>query len=565
MVEAPTKFDMRHRSKVIHDGRDRAAARAMLRAIGLDDEDFRKPVVGVAHSWIETMPCNFGLKKLAQEVKKGIREAGGVPMEVNTVAISDGVTMGTQGMKASLISREVVADSIELVAEGHMFDAIVILAACDKTLPGSAMALLRLNIPGFVLYGGSILPGKFKGQNVTIQEVFEGIGANAAGKMSDEDLLELEKNACPGAGACGGQFTANTMATALEVLGLSPVGMASTPQVDPKKEIIGRQAGALVMQQLEQGLLPRQIATREAFLNGIASANATGGSTNIVLHFMAMAREAGVPLNIDDFNPVSDNTPVIASLKPYGPYTAVDVYEAGGIELITRRLIEGGKIDGTQLTPTGRTLWDEVKDAQETPGQTVIGTVETAEKKTGGLLVLRGNLAPEGGVIKVGPGLPAVHRGPARVFESEEDAMAAVTAQQIGPGDVVVIRYEGPRGGPGMREMLGVTAAIVGEGLGDSVALLTDGRFSGATRGLMVGHVAPEAAMQGPIAALLDGDIITIDTENKTLNVDLTDEQISERMKAWRPRETKWKTGVFAKYAALVSSAAEGAITKAEL
>jgi dihydroxy-acid dehydratase len=564
MAEAPTKFDMRHRSKTIHDGRDRAAARAMLRAIGLDDDDFGKPVIGVAHSWIETMPCNFGLKKLAQEVKKGIREAGGVPMELNTIAISDGVTMGTQGMKASLVSREVIADSIELVAEGHMFDAIVILAACDKTIPAAAMALLRLDIPGFVVYGGTIMHGHFQGRNVTIQDVFEGIGANAAGKMSDEDLLELEKNACPGAGACGGQFTANTMATALEIAGISPVGMASIPQVDPKKEEIGRKAGKVVMDQLAQGLKPSDIVTRQSFINGIASANATGGSTNIVLHFMAMAKEAGIPLNIDDFNPVSDNTPVIASLKPYGPYTAVDVYEAGGIELITKRLIEGGKIDGSQLTPTGKTLWEEVKDVEETPGQQVITTVDQAEKKTGGLLVLRGNLAPEGGVIKVGPGLPEVHKGPARVFESEEDAMAAVTAQQISAGDVVVIRYEGPRGGPGMREMLGVTAAIVGEGLGDSVALLTDGRFSGATRGLMVGHVAPEAAMQGPIAALLDGDVITIDTRSKALNVDLTDEQIAERMKAWQPRPSRWTSGVFAKYAALVSSAAEGAITKAD-
>jgi dihydroxy-acid dehydratase len=562
MVEAPTRFDTRHRSRIIHDGRDRAAARAMLRAIGLDDDDFRKPVIGVAHSWIETMPCNFGLRKLAQEVKKGIREAGGVPMELNTIAISDGVTMGTQGMKASLISREVVADSIELVAEGHMFDGIVIIAACDKTLPGSAMALLRLNIPGFILYGGSILPGHFQGRDVTIQDVFEGIGANAAGKMSDEDLLELEKSACPGAGACGGQFTANTMATAIEVLGLSPVGMASTPQVDPKKEIIGRKAGELVMQQLEMGLRPRDIVTKQSFINGIASANATGGSTNIVLHFMAMAKEAEIPLTIDDFNPVSDNTPVIADLKPYGDYTAVDVYNAGGIELITKRLIEAGKVDGDQLTPTGRTLWEEVKDVEETPGQKVISTVDTAMKKTGGLLVLKGNLAPEGGVIKVGPGLPPVHRGPARIFESEEDAMAAVTSQHIKAGDVVVIRYEGPRGGPGMREMLGVTAAIVGEGLGNSVALLTDGRFSGATRGLMVGHVAPEAAMRGPIAALQEGDIITIDTEQKTLTVDLTDDQIAERLQAWEPRPTKWQTGVFAKYAALVSSAAEGAITR---
>ncbi len=562
MVEAPPKFDVRHKSRTILDGRDRAAARSYLYAIGLEEEDFRKPIIGVAHSWIETMPCNFGLRKLAQEVKKGIREAGGVPMEVNTVAISDGITMGTEGMKTSLVSREVVADSIELVGRGHMFDAIIILAACDKTLPASAMALVRLDIPGFVLYGGSIMPGNFRGKDVTIQDVFEGIGANAAGKISDDDLKELEQVACPGAGACGGQFTANTMATALEVLGLSPVGMASTPAVDPKKEKIGRAAGKLVMEQLEAGLRPSDILTKQSFLNGIASAAATGGSTNIVLHFMAIAREAGIPLTIDDFNPVSDNTPIIADLKPSGDYTAVDVYNAGGIELITKRLIEGGKIDGSQLTPTGKTLAEEVAHAEETPGQKVILTVDTAKKKTGGLMVLKGNLAPEGGVIKVSGAERTRHQGPARIFEREEDAMAAVTARQIKPGDVVVIRYEGPRGGPGMREMLGVTAALVGEGLGESVALLTDGRFSGATRGFMVGHVAPEAAMRGPIAALREGDIITIDVEQKLLAVELTDEEIEARLADWKAPEPRYTSGVLAKYAALVSSAAEGAITK---
>lgn len=562
MVEAPPKFDVRHKSRTILDGRDRAAARSYLYAIGLEEEDFRKPIIGVAHSWIETMPCNFGLRKLAQEVKKGIREAGGVPMEVNTVAISDGITMGTEGMKTSLVSREVVADSIELVGRGHMFDAIIILAACDKTLPASAMALVRLDIPGFVLYGGSIMPGNFRGKDVTIQDVFEGIGANAAGKISDDDLKELEQVACPGAGACGGQFTANTMATALEVLGLSPVGMASTPAVDPKKEKIGRAAGKLVMEQLEAGLRPSDILTKQSFLNGIASAAATGGSTNIVLHFMAIAREAGIPLTIDDFNPVSDNTPIIADLKPSGDYTAVDVYNAGGIELITKRLIEGGKIDGSQLTPTGKTLSEEVAHAEETPGQKVILTVDTAKKKTGGLMVLKGNLAPEGGVIKVSGAERTRHQGPARIFEREEDAMAAVTARQIKPGDVVVIRYEGPRGGPGMREMLGVTAALVGEGLGESVALLTDGRFSGATRGFMVGHVAPEAAMRGPIAALREGDIITIDVEQKLLAVELTDEEIEARLADWKAPEPRYTSGVLAKYAALVSSAAEGAITK---
>jgi dihydroxy-acid dehydratase len=557
-----TTFDMRHKSRVMHDGRDRAAARAMLRAIGLEDEDFKRPVVGVAHSWIETMPCNFGLRRLAQQVKKGIREAGGVSMEVNTIAISDGVTMGTEGMRASLVSREVIADSIELVARGHMFDAIVILAACDKTLPGSAMALIRLDIPGFVLYGGSIYPGKFRGRDVTIVDVFEGIGANAAGKMSDADLLELERVACPGDGACGGQFTANTMATAIEILGLSPVGMASVPQADPAKNEVAVQAGHLVMDQLARGLRHSDILTRQSFLNGIASACATGGSTNIVLHFLAMAREAGIPLTIEDFNPVSDNTPIIADLKPSGRFTAVDVHNAGGIQLITKRLIEGGKIDGSQLTPSGKTLAEEVAGATETPGQQVIQTVETAEYQTGGLVILKGSLAPEGCVIKVARLKRLRQQGPARIFDCEEDAMAAVTAQQIEPGDVVVIRYEGPRGGPGMREMLGVTAALVGEGLGEDVALITDGRFSGGTHGLMVGHVAPEAAVGGPIAALREGDLITIDVEARRLDVDLSSEEIAARLADWQPPKQRYENGVFAKYAALVSSSSEGAITR---
>lgn len=562
MVETPTKFDVRHKSRTIHDGRDRAAARAMLRAIGLQDDDFHKPVIGVAHSWIETMPCNFGLRRLAQQVKKGVREAGGLPMEVNTIAISDGVTMGTEGMKASLISREIIADSIELVARGHMFDAIVILAACDKTIPAAAMALCRLDIPGFVLYGGSIMPGHFHGHDVTIQEVFEAIGANAAGKMSDADLLELERVACPGAGACGGQFTANTMATALEVLGVSPVGMASTPAIDPTREAIGVAAGRLIVDQLQRGLLPSDILTRQSFINSFASACATGGSTNIVLHLLAIAREAGIPLTIDDFNEVSDNTPIIADLKPSGHFTAVDVFNAGGIQLITKRLIEGGKVDGSQLTPTGRTLAEEVASAQESAGQAVILTVDTGKKKTGGLVILKGNLAPEGCVIKVAGETRTRHQGPARVFDCEEDAMAAVTARDIRPGDVVVIRYEGPRGGPGMREMLGVTAALVGEGLGEEVALLTDGRFSGATRGFMVGHVAPEAESGGPIAAIGEGDIITIDVDDRRLDVDLSDDEIASRLASWRPRGIAYQSGVFAKYAALVSSASEGAVTR---
>jgi dihydroxy-acid dehydratase len=556
---------MRHKSRVMHDGRDRAAARAMLHAIGLSDDDLKKPIVGVAHSWIETMPCNFGLRKLAQSVKAGIRAAGGTPMEVNTIAISDGVTMGTEGMKASLVSREVIADSIELVARGHMFDAIVILAACDKTIPASAMALIRLDIPGFVLYGGSIYPGRFQDRDVTIVDVFEGIGANARGRMTDAELWELEHAACPGAGACGGQFTANTMATALEMLGVSPVGMASVPQEDPRKEEIGFKAGQLVMEQLAAGLRPSDILTRASFENMIASACASGGSTNIVLHSLAMAREAGIPLTIDDFNPISDRTPLIADLMPGGKYTAVDVYRAGGIQLITRRLIEGRVIDGNQLTPTGKTLAEESMSAAETPGQQVIHTVADPIKPTGGLVVLKGNLAPEGSVIKIAAADRDYHRGPARVFEREEDAMEAITSGNVNPGDVMVIRYEGPRGGPGMREMLGVTGALVGAGLGESVALLTDGRFSGGTRGFCIGHIAPEAAMGGPIASLNEGDTIVIDVRQRTLSVELSDAEIAARMRDWMPPKRRYTSGVFAKYAALVTSAAEGAVTRPNL
>jgi dihydroxy-acid dehydratase len=560
--ETKTEFDMRHKSRVMNDGRDRAAARAMLHAIGLGDDDLRKPIIGVAHSWIGTMPCNFGLRRLAQKVMEGIRAAGGTPMEVNTIAISDGVTMGTEGMKASLVSREVIADSIELVGRGHMFDGIVILAACDKTLPASAMALIRLDIPGFVLYGGSIYPGRFQNRDVTIVDVFEGIGANAAGRMTDDELSVLEHAACPGSGACGGQFTANTMAGALEMLGLSPVGMASVPQEDPKKEDIGFKAGQLVMDQLQAGLKPSDILTRASFENMIASACATGGSTNIVLHSLAMAREAGIPLTIDDMNPISNRTPLIADLMPGGKYTAVDVYNAGGIQLITKRLIEGGVVDGTQLTPTGRSLAEESASAEETPGQQVVFTVENALKKTGGLVILKGNLAPEGSVIKVAATDRGEHRGPARIFEREEDAMNAVTEGEINPGDVIVIRYEGPRGGPGMREMLGVTGALVGAGLGETVALMTDGRFSGGTRGFCIGHVAPEAAMGGPIAALREGDTIVIDIANRSLAVELSDDEIAERLRDWQPPAQHYTSGVFAKYAALVTSAAEGAVTR---
>jgi dihydroxy-acid dehydratase len=555
-------FDPRHMSHIINDGRDRAPARAMLKAIGFTDDDLSRPVVGVAHSWIETMPCNFGLRALAAAVKEGIRAAGGTPMELNTISISDGVTMGTEGMKASLVSRELIADSIELVARGHMFDALVVLVGCDKTIPAGAMALLRLNIPGLVLYGGSIMPGRFQGRDVTIQDVFEAVGANAAGRMSDADLRELENVACPGAGACGGQYTANTMSTVMEFLGLSPMNANSVPAVDPRKNDVGERAGEYVMDLLRRGVRPRDIVTRASFENAIASVAATGGSTNAVLHLMAIAREAEVPLTIDDFDRISERTPILADLKPSGRYSAVDVDRAGGIGVIAKRLLEGGYIDGSQQTVTGRTLGEEARAAVETPGQDVIVPLDRPLKPTGGLVILKGNLAPEGCVVKVAGHERLAHRGPARVFDREEDAMAAVTARRIRPNDVVVIRYEGPCGGPGMREMLGVTAALVGEGLGDSVALLTDGRFSGATHGLMAGHVAPEAARGGPIAAVREGDSISFDIANRRLDVELTDAEIAARLRGWAPPPPRYAAGVFAKYAALVSSASEGAVTQ---
>ena len=554
--------DVRHKSRTILEGRDRAPARSFLKGMGFSEEDLTKPIVGVAHSWIETMPCNFNQRRLAERVKEGVRAAGGTPMELNTIAISDGITMGTEGMKASLVSREVIADSIELVGRGHMFDAIVSIVGCDKTLPGAAMAHVRLGIPGCIVYGGSIAPGRFKGRDVTIQEVFEAVGANAAGRMSDEDLKEIEDHACPGAGACGGQFTANTMAMVLEFLGLSPMGSASPPATDGRKDEVCVAAGELAMELLHQGLTPQDILTREAFENAIAAGAATGGSTNLVLHLLAIAREAGVPLAIDDFDRVSERTPIIADLKPGGRYTAVDLDRAGGTKLLGKRLIHANLVDGSQLTPTGKTIAEEAEDVEETPGQDVIVPVESPLKETGGLVILKGNLAPEGCVVKVAGYTRLRHEGPARVFESEEDAMQTAQSGGISEGDVVVIRYEGPKGGPGMREMLGVTAALVGQGLGESVALLTDGRFSGATRGLMAGHVAPEAAHRGPIAALKEGDTITFDIESRTLSVALSDEEIEDRLKDWQDPQPRYETGVFAKYAALVSSASEGAITR---
>ena len=554
--------DARHKSRSILEGRDRAPARSFLKGMGFSEEDLSKPIIGVAHSWIETMPCNYNQRRLAERVKEGVRAAGGTPMELNTIAISDGITMGTEGMKASLVSREVIADSIELVGRGHFFDAVVSIVGCDKTLPGAAMALVRLGVPGCLVYGGSIAPGRFKGRDVTIQEVFEAVGANAAGHMSDEDLREIEDHACPGAGACGGQFTANTMAMVLEFLGLSPMGSASPPANDPRKDEVCVEAGRLAMDLLHRGLTPQDILTREAFENAIASGAATGGSTNLVLHLLAIAREASVPLDIDDFDRVSDRTPIIADLKPGGRYTAVDLDRAGGTRFLGKRLVESGLVDGSQLTPTGRTIAQEVEEAEEAPGQDVIVSVKSPLRETGGLVILKGNLAPEGCVVKVAGYTRLRHEGPARVFESEEEAMEAAQSGQIVEGDVVVIRYEGPKGGPGMREMLGVTAAIVGQGLGESVALLTDGRFSGATRGLMAGHVAPEAAHRGPIAALKEGDTVTFDIENRTLSVALPDEEIEDRLRDWKDPQPRYETGVFAKYAALVSSASEGAITR---
>jgi len=555
-------YDVKANSATITNGRDRAGARAMFKAVGFTDEDLSKPIVGIANTWIETMPCNLNLRGLAEHVKAGVREAGGTPMEFNTIAISDGITMGTEGMKASLVSREVIADSIELVGRGHMFDAIVALTACDKTTPGAAMALVRLNVPSLVLYGGSIAPGKLGGEDLTIVDVYEAIGAHAAGKIDDARLTAIENAACPGAGACGGQYTANTMATIMEFIGLSPVGSASPGATDPRKERKGYEAGVLVMDLLRRGVRPKDLLSREAFENAIAAAAGTGGSTNSVLHLLALAREAGVPLAIDDFDEISRRTPIIADLRPGGRYVALDVDRAGGIQLIAKNMIAGNLVHANAQTVTGRTLAEEVESARETPGQVVITTVDKPFKPTGGIVVLRGNLAPDGAVVKMAGHERLYHRGLARLFDREEEAMQAIEASRIVPGDVVIIRYEGPRGGPGMREMLGITGAIVGAGLGETVALVTDGRFSGGTRGLMIGHAAPEAAMGGPLAALRDGDTVVIDIERRRLDTEVAAGELSERLRSWQAPKPHYTTGVFAKYAALVSSAADGAITR---
>jgi dihydroxy-acid dehydratase len=533
----------------------------MLRAAGLKDDDFRKPLIGIANTWIEIGPCNYHLRELAVHVRDGIRAAGGTSLEFNTVSISDGITMGTEGMRASLISREVIADSIELVSRGNLFDGLIVLVGCDKTIPGGVMALARLNIPGLVLYGGSIAPGQYEGHSVTIQDVFEAVGAHARGKISDAQLKELECVACPGAGACGGQFTANTMALVCEFLGIAPMGLSGVPATNEGKAHAGELAGRLTLDLVKKNLLPSKIITKSAIENAIAGVAATGGSTNAVLHLLAIAREAGLTLSINDFDRISSQTPILADLKPGGRFVATDLYAAGGTSLVAKRMFEAGLLRGDCITVTGRTLAEEASGAKETPGQEVVRAKNNPLKPTGGLVILKGNLAPEGCVVKVAGHDTLNFRGPARVFDSEETAFAAVEDGQIKAGDVVVIRYEGPRGGPGMREMLAVTAALVGAGLGDSVALLTDGRFSGATHGLMAGHVAPEAAVGGPIAAIRDGDTVVFDLPKRTLSVDITDAELQKRLASWKAPQPRFTHGVMAKYALLVSSSSLGAIT----
>ena len=555
-------MDPKHRSRLITEGRDRAGARSMFKAIGFTSEDLAKPLIGVANTWIETMPCNFHLRRLSAKVKEGVRAAGGTPMEFNTIAISDGETMGTEGMRASLVSREVIADSIELVCRGQLFDAVVCVVGCDKTIPAAAMALARLDLPGLVLYGGTIAAGSYRGKDVTIQDVYEAIGANAAGKMSDSDLTELENVACPGAGACGGQYTANTMSTVMEMLGLSPMGYNSVPAMDPHKDEIAFRCGELALDLLKRGARIKDILTGDALENAIASVAASGGSTNSVLHLLAIAREAGVPLEIDDFQKVSERTPLLCDLKPFGRFVAADMHRAGGIRLLANRLLQSRNLHANAMTVTGKTIGEEAAMAIETPDQEVIAPLDNPLKASGGLVILRGNLAPQGCVSKISGHERLSQRGPARVFESEEEAMSAVTGKRLKAGDVVVIRNEGPRGGPGMREMLGVTAAIVGEGLGESVALLTDGRFSGATRGLMMGHVSPEAALGGPIAAVHEGDMIRIDVTQRLLELEVSEAEIQRRMSQWKAPKARFAAGVFGKYAALVHSASEGAITR---
>jgi dihydroxy-acid dehydratase len=548
-------------SNPLTTGPSRAPARAMLKAVGFSDADLGKPLIGVANTWIEIGPCNFHLRELAVHVKDGIRRAGGTPMEFNTISISDGITMGTEGMRASLVSREVIADSIELVARGNGFDGLVVLVGCDKTIPAASMALARLNIPGLVLYGGSIAPGRFQGHDVTIQDVFEAVGAHGAGRMTDAELCDLEATACPGAGACGGQFTANTMAIASEFLGIAALGSGSVPARDPKKADVARAAGERVMDLVRQNLCPRDIMTKTAFENAIVSVATTGGSTNAVLHLLAIAHEAGVDLTLADFDRISNSVPLLADLKPSGRFVATDLHAAGGSALVARRLVEGGIVHADATTVTGRTLGAEAALGVETPGQEVVRDVSRPIKKTGGLVILHGSLAPEGCVVKLSGTERVSHRGPARVFDSEEATFEAVQRQTINPNDVVIIRYEGPSGGPGMREMLAVTAAIMGSGIGDTVALVTDGRFSGATRGLMAGHVSPEASRGGPLALVRDGDIVHLDIPARRLDLEVPAAELQKRKAAWVVPAPRYKTGVLGKYARLVSSASTGAVT----
>src|SRR5499433_3673710 len=556
-----TNENLKQRSRIVTDGPDRAPSRAMLKAVGFTDEDLSRPIVGVANTWIEIGPCNFHLRGLAAKVKEGIRAAGGTPMEFNTVSISDGISMGTEGMKASLISREVIADSIELVARGHLFDAVVALSGCDKTIPGVVMALARLDIPGLALYGGSIAPGRLAGRDLTIQDVFEAVGAYAGGKIGAEEFKAIENSACPGAGACGGQFTANTMSTVMEILGISPIGSNGIPATVAEKDEAAFNAGKLVVDLLRRDLRPSRIITRKSIENAIAAVAATGGSTNAVLHLLAIAKEAKVELTIDDFDSISCRTPLIADLKPGGRFVASDLHKAGSIELVAKRLLDGGLIHGDTLTVDGRTLAEGLQKVRETAGQEVVRPLSNPLKPTWGLVILKGNLAPEGCVVKVAGHERMIHKGPARVFENEEAAFAAIDNSEIKSGDVVVIRYEGPKGGPGMREMLAVTAALVGAGLGDSVALITDGRFSGATHGLMAGHVAPEAAHGGPIALVRDGDTIVFDIDARRLDVVISEAEMNTRRGQWLPPSPRYTTGVMAKYAKLVSSASQGAVT----
>jgi len=543
------------------DGPDRAPARAMMRAVGYGDDDFRKPLIGVAHSWIEIMPCTIHLRDLAERVKEGIREAGGTPVEFNTIAVSDGIAMGTEGMKASLVSREVVADSIELAVRGHQLDALVAISGCDKTIPGCVMALARLDLPGLMVYGGSIMPGRFQGRDVTIGDVFEAVGKHAVGGMTDAELHELESVACPGAGACGGQFTANTMATAFEALGISPAGSSGVPATDADRDEVMRAAGRRVVAMLKEDFRPSRVLKRQNFENAIAAVMATGGSTNAVLHLLACAREAGAQLSIDDFDRISARTPLLADMKPWGRFTAPDMHRAGGILLVLQRLLDAGLLNADAMTVTGRTIGVEARAITETAKQEVVRPLATPLAKSGGMVIVKGSLAPEGGVMKVAGHAMTARRFVARVFDREEDAFAAVVGKKIKEGDCVVIRYEGPRGGPGMREMLGVTGAIVGAGLADKVALITDGRFSGATHGHVVGHIAPEAFVGGPLGLVKDGDAILIDPAQRRLDLEVDPQELARRKAAWRAPAPRYTTGVMEKYARLVSSASEGAVT----